>query len=250
MRKNPLIRSRLCSLWLDWNFHSPKRHHPWNPCYKHFGKIISAIFLWPNKPCPLYSLNFYWLVFPSFLLSLQTISRLLTVTFGNIFVVIIAKIQLFDSQSGEFFLYAGLMALNVMLFIYLAMRYKYRAVIEDVENDEVTARNANVINMNSVPSLNDTFTVCPTTAAISAGTTPTNARSSLSNASLSNSEKLDSSPKCLKRNSCGKNGVDNYGYIDIWKRHLCTICIPFCAVKQHCADRLGDSQFCDIVISF
>lgn len=100
------------------------------------------------------------------------------------------------------------MAINVMLFIYLAKKYKYRVVIEDVENDEIAARNANVINMNSVPSLNETFTVSPTT-------TPTKPRSSLSNASINNSEKLDSSPKCLKRNSCGKNGVDNYGYIDI-----------------------------------
>lgn len=131
-------------------------------------------------------------------------------TFGNIFVVIIAKIRLFDSQSGEFFMYAGLMAINVMLFIYLAMKYKYRVIIEDVENDEAAARNANVINMNNVPSLNDTFTV-------DSPKIPPNPRSSLSNASITNgSEKLDSSPKCLKRNSCGgKNGVDNYGYIDI-----------------------------------
>lgn len=136
-------------------------------------------------------------------------SRLLTVTFGNIFVVIIAKIHLFDSQSGEFFLYAGLMSINVLLFIYLAKKYKYRTVIEDVENDEVTARNANIINMNSVPSLDETFTVSPTSAP------NTNARSSISNASINNSEKLDSSPKCLKRNSGGKNGVENYGYIDI-----------------------------------
>lgn len=100
------------------------------------------------------------------------------------------------------------MALNVMLFIYLAMKYKYRAVIEDVENDEVATRNANVINMNTVPTLNDTFTV-------GAKTPPANVRTSLSNASVTTSEKLDSSPKCLKRNSCGKNGVDNYGYIDI-----------------------------------
>lgn len=146
----------------------------------------------------------YEFFFPNF-----RFSRLLTVTFGNIFVVIIAKVQPFDSQSGEFFLYAGLMAVNVLLFIYLARKYKYRVVIEDVENDEAAARNANVINMNKVPSLNDTFTVDSKTA-------PTNPRSSLSNASINNgSEKLDSSPKCLKRNSTGKNGVDNYGYIDI-----------------------------------
>lgn len=150
--------------------------------------------------------------FPNFFLFIPffRICRLLTVTFGNIFVVIIAKIQPFDSQSGEFFLYSGLMAVNVMLFIHLAMKYKYRVIIEDVENDEAAARNANVINMNKVPTLDETFTVDSKTAS-------PNPRSSLSNASVTNgSEKLDSSPKCLKRNSTGgKNGVDNYGYIDI-----------------------------------
>lgn len=139
---------------------------------------------------------------------------LLTVTFGNILVVIIAKIKLFESQSDEFFLFTGLMVLDILLFIYLAKKYKYRVVVDDIENDEAAARNANVINMNSLPNLNDTFTVLPTTAAIAAGATPTNPRSSLSNVS-NNSEKIDSSPKCLKRNSNGKNGVDNYGYTDI-----------------------------------
>lgn len=154
-------------------------------------------------------LEFSFTQAPSSMKSVLQAFWLLTVTFGNLLVVVIAKLQQFESQSSEFFLYAGLMALNVLLFIYLAMKYKYRAVIEDVENDEAAARNANVINMNNVPSsLNDTFTVCSKTP-------PTNTRSSLSNASITNSEKLDSSPKCLKRNSCGKNGVDNYGYIDI-----------------------------------
>lgn len=139
---------------------------------------------------------------------------LLTVTFGNILVVIIAKIKLFESQSDEFFLFTGLMVLDILLFIYLAKKYKYRVVVDDIENDETAARNANVINMNSLPNLNDTFTVLATTAAIAAGATPTNPRSSLSNVS-NNSEIIDSSPKCLKRYSNGKNGVDNYGYIDI-----------------------------------
>lgn len=159
-------------------------------------------------------LEFSFTQAPSSMKSVLQAFWLLTVTFGNIYVVIIAKIKLFDTQSGEFFLFAGLMALNIVLFIFLAKKYKYRSVSEDVENDEAIARNANVINMNSVPTLNDTFTVCPTTAAIAAGATPTNPRSSLSNTS-NNSEILDSSPKCLKRSSNGKNGVDNYGYTDI-----------------------------------
>lgn len=159
-------------------------------------------------------LEFSFTQAPSSMKSVLQAFWLLTVTFGNIYVVIIAKIKLFEAQSGEFFLFAGLMALNIILFIFLAKKYKYRKVIEDVENDETTARNANVINMNSTPTLNDTFTVCPTTAAIAAGAEPANPRSSISNAS-NNSVKLDSSPKCLKRSANGKNGADNYGYEDI-----------------------------------
>lgn len=139
---------------------------------------------------------------------------LLTVTFGNIFVVIIAELKAFETQSGEFFLYAGLMLINILLFIYLANRYKYREIIEDIENDEVALRNANVINMNNPAQMNETFTITglgPATAAIASGTTP---RSSLSNTSV-DGEKIDSSPKCLKRPSINKNGADNYGYSDI-----------------------------------
>lgn len=131
--------------------------------------------------------------------------------------MIIAKIKVFETQSGEFFLFAGLMALNIILFIFLAKKYKYREVVEDIENDEAAARNKNVINMNSTPALNETFVVdgfAPTTAAIASGTVPANPRLSLSNGS-NGSEKLDSSPKCLKRAANGKNGVDNYGYTDI-----------------------------------
>lgn len=162
-------------------------------------------------------LEFSFTQAPSSMKSVLQAFWLLTVTFGNIFVVIIAKVKVFDTQSGEFFLFAGLMALNIILFIFLAKKYKYREVVEDIENDKAAARNANIINMNNSPGLNETFIVdglCPTTAAISAGETPSNPRTSLSNGS-NGSEKLDSSPKCLKRASTGKNGVDNYGYTDI-----------------------------------
>ena len=158
-------------------------------------------------------LEFSFTQAPSSMKSVLQAFWLLTVTFGNIFVVIIAKIKIFDTQSGEFFLFAGLMALNIILFIFLAKRYKYREVIEDIESDDAAARNANVINMNSTPALNETFVV-DSFGPTSAATSPSNPRASLSNGSNAG-EKLDSSPKCLKRNSNGKNGVDNYGYTDI-----------------------------------
>lgn len=45
--------------------------------------------------------------------------------FGNLIVVIIAEAKAFDSQAAEFFLFAGLMAVDMGIFIVLAMKYKY-----------------------------------------------------------------------------------------------------------------------------
>lgn len=159
-------------------------------------------------------LEFSFTQAPSSMKSVLQAFWLLTVTFGNIFVVIIAEIKLVDTQSGEFFLYAGLMLINILLFIWLANRYKYREIIEDIENDEVALRNANVINMNNPAATNETFTIDglgPAASAIASGVTP---RSSVSNTSV-DGVKIDSSPKCLKRSSLSKNGVDNYGYSDM-----------------------------------
>lgn len=51
---------------------------------------------------------------------------LLAVAFGNVIVVIVTKVHFFNSQAYEFLLFFGLMILNVLLFIWLALRYKYR----------------------------------------------------------------------------------------------------------------------------
>lgn len=50
---------------------------------------------------------------------------LLTVTVGNIFVVFIAHMHFFDQQSSEFLLFAGLMVVDAVLFVWLAMGYQY-----------------------------------------------------------------------------------------------------------------------------
>ncbi|KAH8264740.1 hypothetical protein KR044_008811, partial [Drosophila immigrans] len=49
---------------------------------------------------------------------------LLTVAFGNVIVVIIAEAALFDSQASEFFLFAGLMFIDMLLFMFMAYNYK------------------------------------------------------------------------------------------------------------------------------
>ncbi|XP_062141372.1 peptide transporter family 1 isoform X2 [Drosophila sulfurigaster albostrigata] len=49
---------------------------------------------------------------------------LLTVAFGNVIVVIIAEAALFDSQASEFFLFAGLMFIDMLIFMFMAYNYK------------------------------------------------------------------------------------------------------------------------------
>ncbi|XP_022210575.2 peptide transporter family 1 isoform X2 [Drosophila obscura] len=49
---------------------------------------------------------------------------LLTVAFGNVIVVIIAEAALFDSQASEFFLFAGLMFADMLIFMVMAYYYQ------------------------------------------------------------------------------------------------------------------------------
>lgn len=49
---------------------------------------------------------------------------LLTVAIGNVIVVIIAELALFESQASEFFLFAGLMLVDMLLFMFMAYLYK------------------------------------------------------------------------------------------------------------------------------
>ncbi|XP_058985772.1 peptide transporter family 1 isoform X2 [Musca domestica] len=50
---------------------------------------------------------------------------LLSVAIGNMLVVVIAELKFFESQAAEFALFAGLMIIDMFIFMLLAMRYKY-----------------------------------------------------------------------------------------------------------------------------
>lgn len=63
---------------------------------------------------------------------------LLTVAIGNVIVVIIAELALFDSQASEFFLFAGLMFADMLLFMYMAYRYKPNNPMSDSETAPLT----------------------------------------------------------------------------------------------------------------
>nr|XP_017091383.2 peptide transporter family 1-like [Drosophila bipectinata] len=48
---------------------------------------------------------------------------LLTVAFGNVIVVVVAEAKFFDSQASEFFLFAGLMFVDMLVFMVIAFYY-------------------------------------------------------------------------------------------------------------------------------
>ncbi|XP_072396371.1 peptide transporter family 1-like [Diabrotica undecimpunctata] len=50
---------------------------------------------------------------------------LLTTAFGNLIIVIISSMEIFEKKSYDFFLYCGLMVADMLIFTFLAMRYKY-----------------------------------------------------------------------------------------------------------------------------
>lgn len=70
-------------------------------------------------------LEFSFTQAPASMKSVLQAAWLLTVSFGNLIVVIIAEAKFFDRQSMEFFLFAALMFVDMVLFAYLAMKYKY-----------------------------------------------------------------------------------------------------------------------------
>ncbi|GFT40915.1 solute carrier family 15 member 2 [Nephila pilipes] len=62
---------------------------------------------------------------PESMKSLVQAAWLLTVAFGNLIVMVIAKLSLFEKKSYEIFLFAVLMGLDMLLFSIMAYFYKY-----------------------------------------------------------------------------------------------------------------------------
>uniref|UniRef100_A0A1B0DQS9 Oligopeptide transporter n=1 Tax=Phlebotomus papatasi TaxID=29031 RepID=A0A1B0DQS9_PHLPP len=65
----------------------------------------------------------------------------LTVGVGNVIVTIIASARIFDSQTAEFFLFAGLMFVDMAIFAILAYRYKYVGGVGDDKKTTNTEEN-------------------------------------------------------------------------------------------------------------
>lgn len=53
-----------------------------------------------------------------------------TVSFGNLFLLFIVKLSLFKSQAHEFILFAAIMIVAMLIFIYLACKFKSRGIVK------------------------------------------------------------------------------------------------------------------------
>ena len=56
---------------------------------------------------------------------------LLTIAFGQIIVIVVAESKMFTEQSSEFFMFAGLMLVDTMVFIFLGWRFTPRKLEDD-----------------------------------------------------------------------------------------------------------------------
>lgn len=64
---------------------------------------------------------------------LQTIVQgiwISTISFGNVFLLIIVKLSLFKSQAYEFILFASIMIVAMLIFMYLSYKFKSRRIVK------------------------------------------------------------------------------------------------------------------------
>ncbi|XP_014600773.1 PREDICTED: peptide transporter family 1 [Polistes canadensis] len=87
-------------------------------------------------------LEFAFTQSPPSMKSLMQSSWLLTVAFGNLIVVIIAEVKFFSRQVYEFFLFAGLMLVFMILFSIMTLFYKYTNVPE-TDGEEIVLEEKN-----------------------------------------------------------------------------------------------------------
>ncbi|XP_017114580.1 peptide transporter family 1 isoform X1 [Drosophila elegans] len=70
---------------------------------------------------------------------------LLSVAIGNMIVVVIAEFKFTSSQSGEFTLFASLMLVDMLIFLWLARSYQYKDQREDLDEvDDVNGEDGTV----------------------------------------------------------------------------------------------------------
>merc|ERR1719461_1530513 len=81
-------------------------------------------------------LEFSYSQAPASMKSVLQAAWLLTVAFGNIIVICVAEAKLFSEQASEFFMFAGLMLIDTLIFMFLAWRYVPRKQTEETSSDD------------------------------------------------------------------------------------------------------------------
>ncbi|XP_032688507.1 peptide transporter family 1-like isoform X2 [Odontomachus brunneus] len=92
-------------------------------------------------------LQFAFTQAPKSMKSLLQAGWLLTVAFGNLIVVIISEVSIFDRQAYESFLYAGLMLVDMIIFSVMSLFYKYVKIPDEEDNNDDIAlerKNGNI----------------------------------------------------------------------------------------------------------
>lgn len=86
---------------------------------QYFVMVMAEIMLY------IQNLNFAYTEAPANMKSVMLSFVYLTMAGGNIFMVFISGTRLFESQVVEFLFFAGIMLLDLVIFIILAVNYKY-----------------------------------------------------------------------------------------------------------------------------
>lgn len=85
-------------------------------------------------------MDFSYAEAPATMKSVMQSAWLMTVAFGNLIVVIIAELELFEQQWKEFFLFAGLMFVDMLLFAYMAYKYVPADKMPAIENPKANEK--------------------------------------------------------------------------------------------------------------
>ncbi|KAL3275455.1 hypothetical protein HHI36_020215 [Cryptolaemus montrouzieri] len=101
-------------------------------------------------------LEFSYSQAPVTMKSVLTASFLMTDSIGNLIVVVIESAKIFDKASNDFFLYTALMIVDMLLFWYLASRYRYVNLEEHDEQMKLDNDN-NILSKSQIGLENPVF---------------------------------------------------------------------------------------------
>lgn len=86
-------------------------------------------------------LSFSYEEAPESMKSVVTSFWLLTVAFGNLIFIFVAESKIFEKQSYEFLLFSGLMFVDMIIFVFLAIRYKSSNISKVDSQHELSDQN-------------------------------------------------------------------------------------------------------------